>query len=188
MTPPERSPERDAAVEALVSAEPFPGWSPAALRRAAGADADLLFPGGAAEMVEVWTDLVDRRMAEAAGPELASLRTGARVRLLLLLRLDSARAHREAVRRAVSVLALSPEVMARCTARTADAVWTAAGDESTGFSHRSKRLTVAAVYSATLLFLLGPGGEDEAAVAAFLDRRLAGVAWIGRLRGRFRRG
>ena len=188
MTPPERSPERDAVLEALVSAQPFPGWSAAALRRVAGPDADLLFPGGAVEMVEAWTDLADRRMAEAAaGTDMAGMRTGARVRWLLLARLERARAHRDAVRRAVAVLALAPEALARCTARTVDAVWVAAGDQSTGFSHRTKRATLAAVYAATLLFLLGPHGEDEAAVAAFLDRRLAGVAWIGRLRGRFGR-
>jgi ubiquinone biosynthesis protein COQ9 len=41
------------------------------------------------------------------------------------------------------------------------------------------------VYSATLLFWLRDDSEDGAATAAFLDRRLAGVARIGKLRGRF---
>jgi len=51
IAPPERSAERDAALEALLPNVPFDGWTVTALRRAAGPDADLLFPGGAAEMV-----------------------------------------------------------------------------------------------------------------------------------------
>lgn len=45
-------------------------------------------------------------------------------------------------------------------------------------------MILAAVYSATVLFWLRDGSEDDAATLAFLDRRLAGIGRIGRLRGR----
>src|SRR5690349_18307092 len=70
MRPPERSPERDAAIDALLPNVPFDGWTYKALRmglRAAGMaeeDAELLFPGGAPDMIEAYSDLSDRRMEE----------------------------------------------------------------------------------------------------------------------------
>ncbi len=190
MTAPlERSPERDAALEALVATRPFAGWSVTALREAAGTDADLLFAGGQRELVEAWTDLADRQMAAAvAAWDLSGSRTPARVRAIIAERLRQAEPHREAVRRAAAVLAAAPVVAARCTARTADAIWRAAGDDSVGLSHHTKRATLGVVYGATLLFWLGRRGEDEAATLGFLDRRLAEVGRIGRLRARLRFG
>ena len=197
---PERSPERDAAIEALLPNVPFDGWTPRALRaslRAAGQpeeDAELLFPGGAADLVEAYCDLADRRMVEEATTlGLDAMRLPERVRALLALRLRQNRAHKEAVRRALGILALPRHagLAARCTARTVDAVWHAAGDRSADFSWYTKRAILASIYTATVLFWLTDQSEDEAATLAFLDRRLAGLARITRLRrrvaGRFRR-
>jgi ubiquinone biosynthesis protein COQ9 len=188
--PIERSDERDAALLAIIPLVPELGWSPRALRRAVGPDADLLFPGGAAEMVEAHSDLGDRRMEQAALEDAgAETRVSARVRRLLLLRLEQAEAEREAIRRGLSVLSLPGNRLAalRSLARTVDAVWHAAGDQSADASWYSKRAILAGVYSATLLFWL----RDESggsATEAFLDRRLAGVARFGRTTGAARRG
>lgn len=197
MAAPERSEERDAALDALLPLVPSMGWTYAALRealRGAGGepmDAELLFPGGAPDMVEAFIDLADRRMSEAAAEaDMDGLRTPARVRAVLALRFAQNRPHREAIRRAFTVLA-NPRhaaLAARCTARTVDAIWHAAGDQSADFSWYTKRATLAGVYGATLLFWLRDSGEDDAATLAFLDRRLAGVAMIGRLRRRMQDG
>jgi ubiquinone biosynthesis protein COQ9 len=191
MTPPERSPERDAALDAMLPLVATKGWTMAALRAAlkeAGGeplDAEILFPGGAADMVEAYIDLADRRMVDAAG-ELSGLRTHQRVRALLAARLRGARPHRAAIRHAAGLLALPRHaaLAARCTARTIDAVWAAAGDRSADFSWYTKRATLAAVYSATLLFWLRDDSDDDAATLAFLDRRLEAVANVGKLRKR----
>jgi ubiquinone biosynthesis protein COQ9 len=185
IAPPERSAERDAALEALLPLVPQLGWA-GAVRRASPTEGDVLFPGGIAEVIEAFFDLADRRMEEAAaGAGLGEMRTPQRVRTLIVLRLTWLRPHREAVRRALGVLALPrhARVAARCTARTVDAVWHAAGDKSADFSWYTKRATLAAVYGTTLLAWLRDDGEDEATLA-FLDRRLEGVADIGRLRRR----
>ena len=118
-------------------------------------DAELLFPGGATDMVEAFVDIADRRMVDEAG-DLSALRTPARVRALLATRFRLFREHREAIRRAAGVLALPRHaaLAARCTARTVDAMWFAAGDTSADFSWYTKRATLAAVYSATLLYWL----------------------------------
>lgn len=194
----ERSPERDAALAAMLPHVPFDGWSLAALRLgladigADPAEAELLFPGGAVEMIEAFADKTDRDMAASASA-LAGLRTGARVRALLAARLGLLAPHKEAVRRAVALLALprlstlgQGPAAARIAARTADAIWHAAGDASADFNWYTKRAILAAVHGATLLYWLGrpDDGAVDAATLAFLDRRLAGVAAFGKLRGR----
>lgn len=193
MTPPERTPYRDAAIEATLTHVPFDGWTRRALRRGladigqAADDAELLFPGGAADMIEAFCDWADRRMeAAASGLDLTSLRTHERVRAVIALRLEQTRLFREAIRRALALLALpgNARLAARCTARTVDAIWHAAGDRSADFSWYTKRAILTGVYAATVLYWLRDSSEDDTATLGFLDRRLAGVGRIGALRRR----
>jgi ubiquinone biosynthesis protein COQ9 len=191
IAPPERMPERDAAIQGMLAHVPFDGWSKRALRlgvRDAGMpadEADLLFPLGTVDMIETFCDLADRRMEEAA-KSLPQTKVSARVRAVIALRLEQNRPYKEAIRRGLAVLALphNAGAAATCTARTVDAIWHAAGDRSADFSWYTKRAIMAAVYGATVLYWLRDASEDEAATLAFLDRRLADVGRIGRLRGR----
>ncbi len=184
ITPPEASPARDAAIDAMLPLVPTLGWTRHALRQAGASE--LLFPGGGSDMVETYIDLADRRMVEAA--PIAELRLTVRVRTLLTTRFAQAEPHRDAVRRAVALLALPANALlaARCTARTVDAIWFASGDSSADISWYTKRALLAGVYSSTLLYWLSPGASS-AGTEAFLDRRLAGVARIGKLRARLSR-
>lgn len=191
--PPERLPERDAAILAVLPRIADSGWTMAALRAALEAqgqdplEADLLFPGGAADMVAVFIDLADREMAAIADlPGFRDQGMTRRVRALVAGRLAWLGPHRAAVRRAAALLALPCHagLAATSLARTVDAIWALAGDTSTDFSRYSRRATLAAVYGATLLYWLRDHSEDATATLAFLDRRLAGVGRIGRLRAR----
>jgi ubiquinone biosynthesis protein COQ9 len=191
MTPPERSAERDAAIAAMLPHVPFDGWTRRSLRMGltdisvSPDDAELLFPGGTADMIETFCDWADRRMEAAAALDPA-LRLHQRVRAVIALRLSQNRPHKEAIRRALALLALprNARLAAACTARTVDAIWHAAGDQSADFSWYTKRAILAAVYATTVLFWLRDAGEDDAATLGFLDRRLAGVGRIGTLRRR----
>ena len=177
MNTPERSPERDQALDALVATMPFPGWTIAALCEAAGPDADLLFPGGSFDLVETWVDLTDRRMEPSTAARLPD-----KVREVIAQRLSSQRPYKDTVRRGLAVLATDPAAAARTVARTVDTIWHVAGDRSADWSWYSKRAILAGVYAATLLYWLRDDSEDDAATLAFLDRRLAGVGRIGKLR------
>lgn len=189
--PPERLPERDAAIDAMLPNVPFDGWTVRALRSgliAAGLpedDATLLFPGGAADMIAVFCDLADRRMIEAAAA-LSETRLSARVREVIVSRLTMNRPNKEAIRRAVAVLALpnNARTAAAITARTVDAIWHAAGDRSADFSWYTKRAILTAAYAATLLFWLQDTSDDDAATHDFLDRRLRGTGNLARARSR----
>ncbi len=180
---------RDAAIRAVLPLVAERGWTMAALQQAAGSDADLLFPGGAAELVAAYIDMADRTMASEAAPLVAEQNLSRRVRTLIATRLQQAEPHRAAVRRGLAVLArpANAALAARCTAGTVDAMWRAAGDTSTGVSWYTKRAILAGVYGSTLLYWLD-GRRGEADTLAFLDRRLAGVAQIGRWRRRLTPG
>jgi ubiquinone biosynthesis protein COQ9 len=188
---PERMPERDAAMLAMLPHVAFDGWTKRALRAGIAAagmpadEADLLFPLGTVDMIETFCDLADRRMEQAA-TALAGTKLSGRVRAVIALRLEQNRPYKEAIRRALAVLALpqNARAAATCTARTVDAIWHAAGDRSADFSWYTKRAILTAVYSATVLYWLRDVSDDDAETLAFLDRRLAGVGRIGRLRRR----
>ena len=191
--PPERLPERDAALEAMLPHVAFDGWTARALRaglRDAGMPADeevLLFPGGPEDMVAVFCDLTDRRMTEAARL-ITDAKLTARVRAVIAARLAMTRPHKEAVRRAIALLALPGHAVAAAamTARTVDAIWHAAGDRSAGFSWYTKRAILTGVYGASLLYWLHDRSDDDADTMAFVDRRLRDAGRIGQLRARLR--
>jgi len=186
---PERMPERDAAIEATLQHVPFEGWTKRALRAgvvSAGMpeyEADLLFPLGPVDMIATYCDLADRRMEEAA-KDIAENRLADRVKAVIALRLVQNRSHKEAIRRALAVLALPSNAReaAAILARTIDAILYAAGDRSADFSWYTKRAMLAAVYSATILYWLRDMSEADEATLAFLGRRLAGIGRVHRAR------
>ena len=184
---------RDSVIDALIPQVPFDGWTGKAVRQALVSigehpdDAALLFPDGAGEMIEAFCALADERMAaEAAGAGLETYRVPRRVRAIIAIRLEQNRGNKEAIRRALAWLAIPVNARRsfRVTAATVDAIWHAAGDMSADFSWYTKRGILAGVYTATLLYWLRDGSDDDEATLAFLDRRLAGVARIGKLRRR----
>src|SRR5829696_855708 len=87
----------------------FDGWSPAAVQWAAeihGIDpevARLAFPGGAIDMVAGWIESIDAAMVLALpAAELAILPIRARIRKLVMFRLDAIAGREEALRRALA--------------------------------------------------------------------------------------
>lgn len=183
--------QRAALIEAMLPDVPFDGWSRAALRAAArrcGIAADealALFPGGAADLVAGFSRWADLRMLDRLDTlPIEAARTSDRVAQAIATRLEIVEPWREAVRRALSVLALphnSPLAM-RLVYATVDAIWYAAGDTATDFSFYTKRLTLAAIYGATVLYWLEDRSEGFAETRAFVERRLAGAARLGRAR------
>jgi ubiquinone biosynthesis protein COQ9 len=187
----ERSPEREAAIRALLPIAAQQGWNWVSLRTAlatAGQDpalAESLFPRGPAGAVEAWIDLINRDMAAAAAEEgVAGLRVPDRIRRVVELRLLAVAPHKAALRRALSLLALpwNLPVALRTTATTANAMWYAAGDTSADFSWYTRRATLAGVYGATLSFWIRNDNPEIGEAMAFLDRRLAELARFGKRR------
>jgi ubiquinone biosynthesis protein COQ9 len=170
----------------------FDGWSGAAMLRGArdaGLEPDILpraFPGGAIEMVDFWIEEADRAMLdELARHDLAAMKVRERIALALRIRLMQQAGHREAIRRAMVLQALPGNAAGalKSVYRTVDAIWHAAGDTATDWNFYSKRLLLAGVYGSTVLYWLDDKSEGSAASWEFLERRLADVMGIQKLRG-----
>jgi ubiquinone biosynthesis protein COQ9 len=180
--------QRAALVEAMLPDVPFDGWSRAAVRTAARrlgipvAEALALFPSGPADFAACFSRWADHRMLDRLESfPLDQLKVSKRVALAVNVRLEIVEPWREAVRRAMTILALpqNAPLAARLLYETVDGIWYAAGDRATDFSFYTKRAILAGIYSATVLYWLedrSPGFTDT---RAFLDRRLADVARLG---------
>lgn len=190
--------ELAAALAPLLPAHAaFDGWSEQALAMAAGqlgvpADrARLAFPGGQAGMIDAWFDAIDRAMAGAFPPErIAAMKVRERIRELILFRLTQVRPHREALRRALAILALPKNAPrgTRLAWRSADRIWRLAGDTATDFNHYSKRAILIGVYGSTSLIFLDDDSEDMAETRAFLDRRIDEVMRFEKAKARWTGG
>ena len=186
---------RDAALDAILPLVPLYRWQGRAIAeglRDAGMapeDAEWMFPRGAISAIEAWIDLADRRM-EAAGQaaDLTAMRTHERVRFLIKARLEAAEPNRDALRAALSILALpwNAPIAARSLARSVSAIWYAAGDKSADFSWYTRRVTLAGIYSATLAFWLSGRADGLDSALDFLDRRLADHARFQKGLARFK--
>jgi ubiquinone biosynthesis protein COQ9 len=112
-----------------------------------------------------------------------------RIRELLLFRFQAVQGEREALRRAVAIMALPQNAPAgaRLAWRAADRIWRLAGDEATDFNHYSKRAILVGVYASTLLVFLDDGSDDLAETRAFLDRRIEDVMRFEKAKARWKR-
>ncbi|TAK98110.1 MAG: COQ9 family protein [Rhodospirillaceae bacterium] len=188
-----RRDQRDAMVMAALPHVPFDGWSDACLRRAAtdaglGADAVVrLFPDGARGAVVHFMDMADRLMAaDLATRDLTVLKIRERIATAVRVRLERWNPHREAIRRALALVPL-PSMTGpalRGWYHTVDVIWREIGDRATDFSFYTKRMLLAGVYGATLLYWLDDRSEGAAATWAFLDLRIADVMRIPKVRAR----
>lgn len=189
----ERSELRDRAIRAMLPLAAEDGWNWGTIRaglRTVGEDpalAESHFPTGPAGAVAAWIDLADRDMeAAAAAEDMAGLRTPGRIRRVVELRLAATAPHKRALRRAFSLMVLpwNAGPALETAARTASAIWYAAGDGSTDFSWYTRRASLGAIYAATLAYWLRDDDPDTADAMAFFDRRLAGLARLQRHGGR----
>ena len=172
----------------------FDGWSDEALLMAADANgvdpgvAKLAFPGGAVDMIDAWFGHIDREMLVALPPEtLATMKIRERIAGLVEARLAAAAPDREALRRAIAVLALPGNVAraARLGWRTVDAIWRAAGDTATDYNHYTKRGILLGVYGATVAVFLDDESESFADTRAFLARRIDGIMRFEKAKAQF---
>jgi ubiquinone biosynthesis protein COQ9 len=173
----------------------FDGWTRAAVDSAArqlGVDAGqarLAMPKTQPRMIDVYIQEVDRGLEAYFTPErLAALKIREKIRALVWRRLEIMGPAREAVRRALSILAMPQNVplALRISWRTADRMWRIAGDTSTDFNHYTKRMTLGAVYASTLLVWLDDKSEGWADTAALLDRRIEDVMKFEKLKAEWR--
>lgn len=188
---------REALAPLVADNAAFDGWNVAAVEAAAKAlgiapsIAAIAFPGGATEMIDAWFVSIDAAMAARFTPEqLAAMKIRERITTLVETRLELVAGNREALRRAVAILAMPQNLAtaAKLGWRSADAMWRAAGDTATDYNHYTKRTILGSVYAATITVFLNDESEGWADTRAFLGRRIEGIMrfekakakWLGR--------
>ncbi len=161
----------------------FDGWGEKAVENAAitlGVDpavATLAFANKTA-MIDAWFSTVDAAMSIALPLEtLATMKIRARITSLVEARLACVAPNREALRRALAILAMPQNIRlaGQLGWRAADTMWRAAGDTATDYNHYSKRAILGSVYAATLTVFIDDESEGYADTRAFLARRIEGI-------------
>ena len=175
---------RAALAPGIAANAAFDGWGDAArdmAADAAGIDTDiarLAFSGGAVDMIDAWFAHVDAAMAAAVPAErLATMKIRERIAGLVEARLDTLATDREALRRALTILAMPQNLAlaAKLGWRSVDTMWRMAGDTATDYNHYTKRTILLSVYTATITVFLDDDSEDFADTRAFLARRIDGI-------------
>lgn len=184
---------KDAVLDAALGHVAFDGWSEATLK-AAIADSGVapglaraLFPRGPVDLALAYHARGDALMLARAATGLSGLRYSEKVAAMVKFRLEAAE-DKEAVRRGTTLFALPMHAAdgARAIWGTADAIWKALGDTSTDLNWYTKRATLSAVYASTVLFWLGDDSPGHQATWEFLDRRIADVMQIEKIKASLR--
>ncbi|TNE59452.1 MAG: COQ9 family protein [Alphaproteobacteria bacterium] len=173
----------------------FDGWTDATLGEAAKeagipqGEIQLLFPKGRVGLIEAFSDWADEQMlARMSKADLAAMKIRERITFAVRTRLEVLIEHKEAAQQATSLLAVPVfgPLAAKMLYRTVDQIWRGIGDTSTDFNFYTKRATLAAVYSSTLLAFFSDETEDHAETWAFLDRRIANVMEFEKVKAKVR--
>ena len=185
--------KRDELLLAVLPGVPFDGWSGQALRdgaRSLGmseAEAEDLFPRGAGDLVAWFSTWADREMLRrTALLPIETMKVRDRITAAFEARQEAIEPHKEAVRRAASVLALpqNAPLGLKLLYDTVDCMWHAAGDTATDWNFYTKRGLLAGIYSATMLYWLDDRSPGSTETRAFFQRRLADVMSIPRVTGK----
>src|SRR4051794_39610504 len=146
----------------------FDGWGEKAVEAAAAAHgvepaiARLALPKDQLGKIDAYIQAVDAAMAAHFTPDVvAGMKIRDRIRELVWFRLKTMGPAREAVRSALTILAMPQNALAGLKTgwRSADLMWRLAGDKATDFNHYTKRLTLSAVYASTLMAWLDDQSE-----------------------------
>ena len=182
--------KRKKLIEAVLNHIPFDGWSPVSLEMAA-ADCELsktemhnLFPEGIADAIAAYSAYADKNMLTAfqgeGASDTATMPVHIKIRTLILIRLKQAACTK---RLCADIDRACRPQHAKLAAQlcTAQLMRWRAAEIPQQIIISTKRATLSAVYSATLLAFLSDNSADMAKTEAFLDRRLADVARLPKM-------
>jgi ubiquinone biosynthesis protein COQ9 len=177
-------------LDAALMHVPFDGWSETTFKAAisdTGMDAALarsVCPRGAVDLALAFHTRGDRAMLERLKTEdLSDLKFRDKIAAAVRFRLQAV-ADKEAVRRGTTLFALPHHAAdgAKAIWGTCDLIWDALGDTSDDLNWYTKRATLSAVYSSTVLYWLGDDSLDQQATWDFLDRRIDNVMQIEKIK------
>lgn len=185
---------KDRLLDAALLHVPFDGWADTSFLAAisdTGIDPALaraLCPRGAVDLALAFHARGDSGMMQRiVASDLGQMRFRDRIAAAVRFRLEVVE-DKEVVRRGVTLFAL-PQYAAdgtRAIWNTCGLIWEALGDTSDDVNWYTKRATLSAVYSSTVLFWLGDDSPGHQATWDFLDRRIDNVMQIEKFKAQVR--
>ena len=175
---------REAVLARALPHAAFDGFTDQVLQKAgdeAGVtktDLARLFEDGPIGLVEFYSTSTDAEMEKRlAATDLKAMKIRERIATAVKTRLSILKPHKEAARRAASLLSLPMHAAlgAKLVYRTVDAMRRAAGDTSTDFNFYTKRGILAGVYGSTAMRWFNDTSEDEKPTEDFLAARIDNV-------------
>jgi ubiquinone biosynthesis protein COQ9 len=173
---------------------PFDGWSETTFQAAiadTGIDSTVaraVCPRGSVDLAVACHKrgdalMIDRMNAE----ELSEMKYRDKIAAMVRFRLEAV-TDKEVVRRGTTLFALPQHASdgAKLVWGTCDAIWDALGDTSDDVNWYTKRATLSAVYSSTVLYWLGDTSDGHQATWEFLDRRIDNVMQIEKVKAQVR--
>ena len=189
-------------IRAMLTHVPFDGWTWEAMEQGAkdiGFEKKKtpflriniyksLFKNGSIDFIDIFSELIDLEVKEKyeliePKPE----RIPEKIKKIIMIRLNLCEKYKEAVRSSISLTAIpkNTKISFNILYRTCNNMWRMAGDKSTDFSFYTRRMSLAAVYTSTLLFWLNDKSNDNVETEFFLDRRLNDISKISILKKPF---
>ncbi|PID36325.1 MAG: COQ9 family protein [Rhodobacterales bacterium] len=182
---------REEFLEASLGHALFDGWSEATIALAAtdlGMDiaaARALFPRGPVDLALEYHRSGDRALeAMLATEDLSEMKVRERITHAVKTRLLLS--DRDLVRNGFALFALPQNAATGSKALwgTSDLIWRTLGDPSRDINWYTKRATLSAVISSTVLYWLGDDSEGQAKTWDFLDRRIENVMQFERFKSK----
>ena len=140
-----------------------------------------LFKNGSIDFIDIFSEMIDLEVKEKyelidSKPE----RIPDKIKKIIMIRLNLCEKYKEAVRSSISLTAIpkNTKLSFNILYRTCNSMWRIVGDKSTDFSFYTRRMSLAAVYTSTLLFWLNDSSHNHIETESFLDRRLNDISKI----------
>ena len=186
-------------IKAMLTHVPFDGWTWEAMEQGAidiGYEKKKtsserikifkdLFKNGSIDFIDIFSEIIDLEVKEnynsiEAKPE----RVPEKIKKIIMIRLNLCQKYKEAVRSSISLSAIpvNTKISINILYRTCNSIWRIVGDKSTDFSFYTRRISLAAVYTSTLLFWLNDKSNNNIETEFFLDRRLKDISKISSLK------
>lgn len=186
-------------IRAMLTHVPFDGWTWEAMEQGA-LDISFekkktsslrikifkdLFKNGPIDFIDVFSEIIDLEVKENYNLiEFKPERVPEKIKKIIMIRLNLCQRYKEAVRSSISLTAIPVNARAslKILYRTCNSIWRIAGDKSTDFSFYTRRISLAAVYTSTLLFWLNDNSNNNIETEFFLERRLKDISKISSLK------
>jgi ubiquinone biosynthesis protein COQ9 len=185
---------KEQLLDAALMHVPFDGWSETTFQAATadtGIDSTVaraVCPRGSVDLAVAYHKRGDALMIDRMNAEdLSEMKYRDKISAMVRFRLEAV-TDKEVVRRGTTLFALPQHASdgAKLVWGTCDAIWDALGDTSDDVNWYTKRATLSAVYSSTVLYWLGDTSDGHQATWEFLDRRIDNVMQIEKVKAQVR--